>query len=114
MDIETEQLIRKYIQQDPTYPFAAYRFVIDGLAFTTRDDTEHRHLTGAELSAGLIAYAKDRYGSLAAGALAAINLRSTRDFGEVVYHLISLDIFGQSPQDSIQDFDDQAPFANSF
>ena len=41
-------------------------------------------------------------------------IRTTRDFGEIVYHLIGKQILTQSSRDRIDDFDDVYEFSDAF
>jgi len=88
------------------YSPAAFKFVYDGLGFTVQTlAKEPRHVSGQTLCEGLRRMALDRYGRLALLVLNTWGVKSTRDFGEIVYTLIDHEWMSAQPTDSIDDFD---------
>ena len=69
-----------------------------------------RHITGQDLCHALRRLAHDRYGYLALPVLQSWGVRSTSDFGEVVYNLIKIGDMSMSPGDSREHFDDVYDF----
>ena len=114
-----EQLL-KAIRADGRYAPEAYEFLHEGLEFTTRqlfqdvDDDEARHISGQQLSLGLCQLAQLRWGAMAQVVLRGWNIRRTRDFGEMVFFLISLEMMGKQESDDIEDFDDVYDFDEVF
>ncbi len=93
----------------PDYPSEAYHFIRNGLDFTVKrlhSDAAGppRHVSGRQLAEGLRDYALQEFGPMASFTLASWNLRSTEDFGVIVYKLIDAGLLAQSPDDSIEDF----------
>lgn len=100
------------------YPEEAYEFVQLGLQFTVQmvadqekkgkqgdeEVAEPRHVTGQELSAGLRAYAWQRWGLLARTVLRRWNVTSTMDFGKIVYALIEGGVLAKNDGDRLEDF----------
>lgn len=110
--IPFDETVRDFVLEDPRYPVEAYYFVRDGFDYAMRAHSDSadghgapRHLTGAELSEDLKEYALDEYGPMARFTLAAWNLRTTSDFGEIVYNLIKMGLFGKKKSDRREDFD---------
>jgi len=94
---------------------AAYRFVYEGLDYTIRNITKEKgHISGQTLCEGLRRLALDRYGRLAGLVLRSWGLRTTRDFGEIVYILIDNEWMTAQPTDSIDDFNDVYDFQTAF
>ena len=58
--------------------------------------------------------ALESWGSLAQAVLASWNVRTTRDFGEMVFLLIRLGLMGQQDSDRVDDFDDVYKFDEAF
>ncbi len=112
MKTETTHRLIETIRADGRYPIEAYEFLHDGLEHTTRwlygrvAPQEPQHVSGQELCEGLRDLALERWGALAGLVLAHWNLRRTRDFGEMVYFLIDLNLMGRQDSDRVQDFDD--------
>ncbi|MDP1663453.1 MAG: hypothetical protein Q8L55_16200, partial [Phycisphaerales bacterium] len=114
-----------------SFPPAAFDFVRDGLAHTvqraasargagaavpaseaviaqppasTRRVGNGQHITGQQLCDGLRDLARERYGMLALTVLHRWGIRSTRDFGVMVYSLIDRGEMRCSDQDRFDDF----------
>jgi uncharacterized repeat protein (TIGR04138 family) len=111
----------KLLCEDHRYKLDAYTFVREGLRYaqqlfypaTGEPDSEvkvSRHISGQDLCHALRHLAHDRYGYLALPVLQNWGLRSTSDFGEVVYNLIKIGELSKSPGDSRDHFDDVYDF----
>jgi uncharacterized repeat protein (TIGR04138 family) len=104
---------------DGRYSAAAFRFVYEGLEYTVKNVVEERgHVSGQTLCEGLRRMALDRYGRLALLVLRTWRIKTTRDFGEIVYALIEHEWMSAQPTDTIDDFngvyDFQAVFGGPF
>jgi len=87
------------------YNPAAFRFVYDGLGYTVQSIAkEPRHVSGQTLCEGLRRMAIERYGRLALLVLNSWGIKTTRDFGEIVYTLIDYEWMSAQPTDTIDDF----------
>ncbi|HMN41294.1 MAG TPA: hypothetical protein PKE29_10645 [Phycisphaerales bacterium] len=75
---------------------------------------ESRHITGQQLCAGLRDFAVRRYGLLAGTVLARWGVRTTDDFGTIVYALIDREELRASSRDTIEDFKGVYDFAEAF
>jgi uncharacterized repeat protein (TIGR04138 family) len=131
--------IVQLLQEDQRYKLEAYQFVRDALAYAqdvlklgeqqdpATAETEHeasseeadeprveRHLTGQELCEAIRQFATEQYGLLAKTVLNSWGLRSTSDFGEVVYNLIRVGLMKKSQSDRREDFDDCYDFDRAF
>jgi len=106
-------------RENGRYHPAAFKFVYEGLAYTVQNVTEEsRHVRGQMLCEGLRRMAIEKYGRLALMVLHTWSIKTTRDFGEIVYILIDHEWMSAQPTDSIDDFDDvynfQAAFKDQF
>jgi uncharacterized repeat protein (TIGR04138 family) len=72
------------------------------------------HISGQELCYGLRDLAIERWGLLAPVVLAAWGIRSTRDFGRMVFALVDNHLLQKQPDDCIEDFDDVYDFRAAF
>jgi uncharacterized repeat protein (TIGR04138 family) len=77
------------------------------------EPSEEAHLTGQELCQAIRMYAADRYGLMAKVVLNSWNVKTTRDFGEIVYKLIELGEMTKSLNDRLEDFDDVYDFGEA-
>lgn len=90
--------------RESRYDERAYLFVLAALEFCQQRLPERRHLTGRELAEGCRDLAMARYGVLARTVLEHWGVRSTADFGEVVFALVDTGLLMSQPQDSKDDF----------
>jgi uncharacterized repeat protein (TIGR04138 family) len=116
------------LARDARYHINAYIFIFEAIDFTkTRKRRRQRdrraartkgpiahHVTGAELCEGARDLLLQQYGLLALTVLHQWGLRSTSDFGELVYNLIAAGDLEKAPTDSRADFDDVYDFEAAF
>jgi uncharacterized repeat protein (TIGR04138 family) len=99
---------------DTRYKLEAYLFLLNGLEFYLTLLGEKRHVTGQELSKGLLLYAHKQFGPLARSVLRHWGINKTDDFGVMVYNMISIQVLSKQPEDSIEDFTDVANLDDYF
>lgn len=130
------------LREDRRYPLAAYGFVYDALQYaqevlgfgaevtseeaaeegdpsaaggeTTDQIVRERHVTGQELCEAARRLAIDQFGLMAKSVLNHWGIRSTSDFGEIVYNLIRIGQMRKTPEDRREDFDDVYDFETAF
>ncbi len=111
------ETIRKEIIErgrDSRYTLQAYNFILNGLDFYRTKAGERRHFSGQELSRGLLEFAQAQFGPLAEKTLASWGVRSTNDFGYIVYNLIDIKLIRKQESDTLQDFFDVIVFSDFF
>lgn len=74
----------------------------------------NRHVSGRELCWGLRDYAILRWGMMARSVLESWNVRSTTDFGKVVFGFIEFDMMQKQESDRIEDFENVFDFQEAF
>ena len=112
---ETPSRIRKF---DPE----AYRFIYEALHFTQQklnrvqveEGVEEAHITGQELSHGARELGTSRYGLLAKSVFRSWGIRSTADFGRVVFDLIERGEMRKTDRDQLSDFYNVFDFDEAF
>jgi uncharacterized repeat protein (TIGR04138 family) len=101
----------------------AYQFVRDGLSHTVEQvhgradaapPTESRHVSGQQLTLGLLDLAKQRYGLMAPVVLNKWGIRRTGDFGLMVYAMIDAGELRHSDEDRLEDFEGVYDFDEVF
>ena len=101
--------------EDGRFSSKMLRFVYEGLGYTLKNaDTEPGHIDGGTLCDGLRKLAVEKWGRLAMLVLNTGGIRSTRDFGEIVYLMIKQKWMSAQPTDSIDDFNDIYDFKTVF
>jgi uncharacterized repeat protein (TIGR04138 family) len=93
------------------YAREAYVFVVAALGETVRAlpaerlaDAERRHLSGHELTDGVIRIAREEFGPLAAMVFREWGVRSTEDIGAIVFELVEAGQLSARPEDTLADF----------
>jgi uncharacterized repeat protein (TIGR04138 family) len=103
-----EKVIETLVERYPQYTEEAYEFMrarMDAAADRFCKDDKSPHLSARELYLGACAYALEEYGPLAARVLEFWGIKSSRDFGNIVYNLIEVGVFGKQKGDSPEQFD---------
>ena len=78
------------------------------------EDAPDRHLTGQELCEAIRVYALEQYGYMAKSVLNHWGVRSTKDFGEIVFNLIEIGQMRKTPDDRREDFEKVFDFEEGF
>jgi uncharacterized repeat protein (TIGR04138 family) len=97
----------------------AYRFVFEALHHTQQKlkrpvahdlDDDRAHITGPELLHGIRELALERYGLLARNVFSHWGIKSTGDFGRIVFELIDRGEMRKTERDQLSDFIDVYDF----
>lgn len=136
--LDPKHPLAELLRRDNRFHYDAYLFVFDALRFgqehlglgippeefASLDEVElqheedeqevERHVTGQELCQAIRHYAIEQYGLLARNVLDHWGVRSTGDFGEIVFNLIDIGQMRKTEQDRREDFDDVFEFADAF
>lgn len=102
--------ILELVREDPRYAYEAYEFVGDAVTFTQqrlgRSSEDAGHVSGAELLRGACELAVAQFGMMAPVVFRLWGVRTTDDFGELVFKLIKATKLSKSDQDELEDFHD--------
>ena len=114
------------IARDTRYPLEAFLFVQRGLDFTVRrahgepptnleeENQQNRHVGGRDLCFGLRDFAVEEYGMLARTVLKRWNIRTSEDFGQIVFSMVEAGVMQKTDEDRIEDFHEVLDFAQAF
>jgi len=101
--------------EDGRYSPGALKFVYEGLIYMKKEGIEEpRHVDGQSLCDALRQVALKKWGRLAKLVLNSWGVKTTRDFGELVYLMVDNDWISAQPADSIDDFNDIYDFKMVF
>ncbi len=111
--------LEELAQLSGKYPVDAFIFVREGLQYTIRklgkiSQGGCKHITGRQLCYGLKDYAIHKWGLLALTVLKQWNIKTTRDFGNIVFMMVDAGWMAKTDEDKIEDFDDVFDFAIEF
>ncbi|MDQ3623406.1 MAG: hypothetical protein M3463_13095 [Verrucomicrobiota bacterium] len=106
------------LAQDSRFHRDAYYFLRDALDYTVNQRKKARegvgHVTGQQLLKGIRQYALKEFGPMVPTVLEHWGVTGCEHFGEMVFALISVDVFGKSESDSIADFREGYSFHEAF
>ena len=118
MEETTATKFRNLLNKYPQYPSYAYDFIYGALSYTNKNIRDpykkSRHVTAEELLEVIRKYALEKFGCLTEIVLDHWNVRSTRDIGNIVFHLVEYDLMGKQEGERIEDFDDVYRFEDVF
>ena len=107
--------LEKIAKKDGRYSPQAFKFVYAGLGHTVKKKAnEPNHVSGETLCKELQKLAIERWGRLAMLVLNTWGVKTTQDFGEIVYLMIENKWMSAQPKDSIEDFNDIYNFETAF
>ncbi|MDP2911879.1 MAG: hypothetical protein Q8N76_06080 [Candidatus Omnitrophota bacterium] len=104
----------KLIDKDKRYDPEAYSFIMASLDFTMKRLKRKGHIKGQELADGIRDYALDQFGPMARVVLEKWGVKSTNDFGEIVFNLIGSGLLGKTDEDRKEDFNNRYDFKEAF
>ena len=104
----------KVLDRDKRYDPESYSFVMAALDFTAKKLGKTGHITGQELLEGIKEYALGQFGPMARNVLEHWGIKTTNDFGEIVFNMIDAGILGKTEQDSKEDFNNGFDFKAAF
>ncbi|UCC30269.1 MAG: hypothetical protein JSU86_18975 [Phycisphaerales bacterium] len=107
-DLDWDDLIAEY------HTGALPEPVVQAIEAAGGCDKLNRHVSGRELCWAIRDYALKRWGILARTVLESWNIRSTADFGRIVFGFIDLDMMRKQDGDSVDDFSDAYSFDEAF
>ena len=108
--------ILELTRDDPRFAYEAYEFVCEAVTFTqdrlgrlalpAPDEEADHHVSGAELLRGACELAVRQFGMRAPVVFRQWGVRTTDDFGEIVFKLIRAERLSKSDRDDPDDFHD--------
>jgi len=104
----------KVLTKDKRYDPESYSFVMSALTHTSKKLKRKGHVSGQELLDGIKDYALEQFGPMARIVFEHWGIKTTNDFGEIVFNMINAGILGKKEQDSKLDFNNRYDFKNAF
>jgi uncharacterized repeat protein (TIGR04138 family) len=118
-EINFDEAVEKIRAKDPRYQREGYVFVREALDHTQRsigkdERGRRRHVTGQELLSGIRDFALRQFGPMAMTVLEEWGIRSSQDFGEMVFNMIEIGLLAKTEKDSRADFQGGYDFSEAF
>jgi uncharacterized repeat protein (TIGR04138 family) len=104
MPSNLEERLKCVAARDGRYHINAYRFVYEALDYTVKQLEKKRHISGRELLEGIKNLALEQFGALAIMVFDVWGVRSTSDFGNIVFNLVEAEMMSRSEEDCREDF----------
>jgi uncharacterized repeat protein (TIGR04138 family) len=117
--VNFQEALAGILDRDPRYAEDAYHFVREALDFTIKLlekplEGPGRHVSGQELLEGIRQYALREFGPMALRVLNYWGVRSSEDFGEIVFNMVGAGILGKTEEDRKEDFAGGLDFESAF
>lgn len=123
--IDSDHPLAELLRRDRRYHRDAYFFVFEALRYAQEQldmgqpqpalaggAEEERHVTGQQLCEAIRQYAIGQYGMMAKSVLNEWGVRTTGDFGEIVFNLIDIGQMKKTDSDRREDFDNVFDFGD--
>jgi len=118
-EVSFEEAFEKIRAKDPRFPRDAYLFVREALDHTqktiSKDDRGRpRHVTGQELLQGIREHALAQFGPMAKTVFEEWGIQCCKDFGDIVFNMVEIELLAKTERDSREDFVDGYDFDEAF
>lgn len=112
MDFHTQ--LKEILKKDGRYKADAYEFVMQAIWHTQKKLKREGHVTGKELLEGIRGFGLAQFGAMAVTVFEHWGVKSTEDFGEVVFNMVENGMLRKTDEDSRKDFKGVYDFNKAF
>ncbi len=115
-----QKTLESILKDDKRYAVGAYVFVRMALDFTVKrvcaldQNRAERHVSAQELLDGIKDFALETFGPMAAVLFEEWGVRSTEDFGQIVFNMVQAKALRKNDEDKIEDFANGYNFEEAF
>jgi uncharacterized repeat protein (TIGR04138 family) len=118
-EINFDEKVEMILAKDPRYAREAYGFVREALDYTQKiigkeNRGQVRHITGQELLDGIRQFALNQFGPMVVTVLEEWGVRNARDFGEIVFNMVEIELLAKTENDNRDDFNNGYDFTDAF
>src|SRR5450631_1327271 len=118
-EINFDEKVEMILAKDPRYARDAYLFVRESLDHTQKLVSKEnrgtiRHITGQELLEGIRQFALNQFGQMTITVLEEWGVRNSRDFGEIVFNMVEIELLAKTEKDNRDDFNHGYDFTDAF
>jgi uncharacterized repeat protein (TIGR04138 family) len=106
MSIDFYQKLEEITEKDRRYQADAYEFVMQAIGFTQRKLNREGHISGKELLEGIREFGLKQYGPLTKTVFERWGIKTTDDFGKIVFNMVENGLVRKTETDSQDDFKD--------
>lgn len=118
--VSFEEILDQIVAANPRYHREAYLFLREALDFTHKTlgkegkGSANRHVSPQQLLEGIRQYALEQYGPMALTVFEEWNIRTCKDFGEIVFLMIEHGLLAKTEKDTREDFESGYDFHEAF
>jgi len=118
-EINFDEAVEMILAKDSRYSRDAYAFVRESLDFTQKtigkeNRGQVRHITGQELLDGIRQFALAQFGPMVVTVLEEWGIHNSRDFGEIVFNMVEIELLAKTEKDNRDDFNNGYDFTDAF
>lgn len=114
MNEEFEAIVEDISGRDLRYKDEAYFFVMEALSFTQKKFKRNKHVKGEEMLQGMRELLMSKFGPMTLTVLRHWGIKTTEDFGNIVFNLVENKVLSKTEDDSIEEFRDGYDFDEVF
>ncbi len=114
MNEEFFNLVLNICARDNRYHPESYEFVMEALSFSQKKLKKSKHVSGPELLNGIKALMLNKFGPMAMAVLNYWGIKTTDDFGNIVFNLVEYKILSKDEQDNYESFKNAYDFDEVF
>lgn len=101
-------------EKDVRYKEDAYFFVMESLSYTQKKIDNYKHVTGVQLLEGIKELLMHKFGPMTMLVLQYWGIKSTEDFGNIVFNLVENKVLSKTEEDNIESFKNGYSFEDVF
>jgi len=118
-EINFDEVLEKILARDERFAREAYHFTREALDYTQKliSKENHgavRHVTGQELLEGIRQFALQQYGPMTMTVLEEWNVKTCKDFGDIVFNMLESGLLAKTEKDRRDDFQNGYDFTEAF
>src|SRR3989338_1515490 len=114
MNREIDNIIDAICESDARYRRDAYECIMEALTFTQKKFRRPKHVTGEELLEGIREFLLDKFGPMTLSVLKYWGIKSTEDFGHIVFNLVDNKVLSKTEEDTVENFKNGYDFKEAF
>ncbi|MBU6294936.1 MAG: hypothetical protein KJS91_09660 [Planctomycetes bacterium] len=109
MSDERQPDLNSFCENDSTWPYEAYEFVLEAIERASgagpESGIDEIHLSGRQIAVSALELAREWFGLMAPTVFECWGIRTTRNLGEMVFKLIEGGLLTRQDGDRVEDFD---------
>ena len=114
MNDEFFSIVSDIWNKDNRYHPEAYEFVMEALSYSQKKFKQSKHVAGPQLLEGIKTLMFHKFGPMALTVLNYWGIKTTDDFGNIVFNLVEYKILSKDTQDHYESFKNAYDFEEVF